>query len=201
MVVGVDLVVEQIRVAAGLPLSPQFEQLSQRGHAIECRLYAEDGDNNFMPSTGRILHYSEPSGPGVRVDSGIMKGMEITIDYDPIMAKLIVHAPDRASAITKMIDALNNYKILGVKTSKKFMIDCLRHREFAAGNTFTSFIETHMGDRQTGPTGYRKLAAAVAAVSSMSAPTAVAVGGGGSGELPTPWQIIGQWQIGDSING
>ena len=202
MVVGVDLVVEQIRVAAGLPLSEELTHISQRGHAIECRLYAEDGDNNFMPSTGKILHYSEPTGPGVRVDAGIMKDMEITIDYDPIMAKLIVHAPDRPAAVTKMIDALNNYKILGVKTSKKFMIDCMRHAEFAAGNTFTNFIETNMGERQAGPEGYRKLAAAVASVASMSAPTTVAGdSAGGGGGVPTPWQSIGQWQIGDSIHG
>ena len=80
MVTGTDLVVEQIRIAAGLPLSDQFYHLSQRGHAIECRLYAEDGEGNFMPSTGAIEHYTEPVGPGVRVDSGIMQGSDITID-------------------------------------------------------------------------------------------------------------------------
>ncbi|MEA1981358.1 MAG: biotin carboxylase N-terminal domain-containing protein, partial [candidate division Zixibacteria bacterium] len=115
MVVGVDLVVEQIRIAAGEKISDSFKNLTQRGHAIECRIYAEDGENNFMPSTGNVLFYSEPAGPGIRVDSGIQNGVEITIDYDPILAKLIVHAPDRNSAILKMIDALNNYKILGVK--------------------------------------------------------------------------------------
>jgi acetyl-CoA carboxylase biotin carboxylase subunit len=201
MVTGVDLVVEQIRVAAGLPISEQLKHLTQRGHAIECRIYAEDGDNNFMPSTGKVLHYSEPTGPGVRVDSGIMQDSEITIDYDPIMAKLIVHAPDRASAVTKMIDALNNYKILGVKTSKKFMIDCMRHPEFAAGNTFTSFIEKNMGTRETGPGQLGTLAAAAAAVAAMTAPTAVAhTAGESAGETPSPWQTLGHWQIGDSIH-
>ena len=144
MVTGVDLVVEQIRVAAGEPLSEPFHHLTQRGHAIECRIYAEDGEANFMPSTGAIVHYSEPAGPGVRVDSGIIAGVDITIDYDPIMAKLIVHAPTRDLALAKMIRALNEYKILGVKSSKRFMIDVMQHPEFIAGNTYTNFIETHM---------------------------------------------------------
>jgi len=144
-------VVEQIRVAAGKPLSEGIRKASQRGHAIECRLYAEDGDNNFLPCTGIVHHYSEPTGPGVRVDSGIMQGVEITIDYDPIMAKLIVHAPDRESAIQ------NNFK---------------------------------------------ELAAAVGAVAAQSRPSAaVHTSGGGKGAIPSPWQLLGQWQIGDSIHG
>jgi acetyl-CoA carboxylase biotin carboxylase subunit len=201
MVTGVDLVVEQIRVAAGLPLSSQLKSLSQRGHAIECRIYAEDGENGFMPSTGAVVHYTEPTGPGVRVDSGIMQGSEITIHYDPIMAKLIVHAPTRELAIAKMIDALNNYKILGVKTSKRFMIDVLLHPDFAAGKTYTNFIEKHMQDRNGPSNGDREIAAVAAAVAQMTTPRAVAAGGGGAEELPTPWQLIGSWQIGDSIRG
>lgn len=200
MVTGVDLVVEQIRVAAGMPLSFKQEQLNQRGHAIECRLYAEDGDNNFLPSTGTLLHYSEPVGPGIRVDSGVWKGMTITIDYDPIMAKLIVHAPDRETAITKMIDALNNYKFLGVKTSKKFMIDVLGHEQFAAGNTFTNFIEKHMSERDNGASSVRELAAAMAAVASATTAQAATGSADGEHEAPTPWQTIGNWQIGDAIH-
>ena len=150
MVTGTDLVVEQIRIASGRKLSEHFlGGLSQRGHAIECRIYAEDGEKNFMPSTGKIVYYSEPAGPGIRVDSGIREGTEVTIDYDPIMAKLIVHAPDRELAIAKMIDALNNYKILGVRTSKKFMIDVMSHPKFVEGITYTSFIADYMGDRDT----------------------------------------------------
>ena len=201
MVTGVDLVIEQIRIAAGLPLAEQFHHLTQRGHAIECRIYAEDGENNFMPSTGRILHYTEPVGPGIRVDSGVTTGTEITIDYDPIMAKLVVHAPDRELAIAKMIAALNRYKILGVKTSKKFMIDCLNHPEFRAGRTFTSFIERHMADRQVRREDYRELAVAAAAVATLARPvTGIAAGAGPSG-LPPVWQTIGSWQIGESIHG
>jgi acetyl-CoA carboxylase biotin carboxylase subunit len=201
MVAGVDLVVEQIRVAAGLPLSSHLKNLTQRGHAIECRIYAEDGENGFLPSTGTVVHYSEPTGPGIRVDSGITLGSEITIHYDPIMAKLIVHAPTRELAISKMIDALHNYKILGVKTSKRFMVDVLSHPEFAAGRTYTSFIEKHMQDRNGPSNGDREIAAIVAAVAQMTSPKTAVSGAAGSEELPTPWQLIGGWQIGDSIRG
>jgi acetyl-CoA carboxylase biotin carboxylase subunit len=201
MVTGVDLVVEQIRIAAGQPLSDQFGKLNQRGHAIECRIYAEDGENNFMPSTGKIIHYSEPSGPGVRVDSGVVGGVEITIDYDPIMAKLIVHAPTRELAILKMIDALNNYKLLGVKTSKKFMIDVMMHPEFAAGRTYTDFIEKHMSDREIDGAKYQELAVAVAAAAStQGVGKPVSVAGAAGSAMAEPSQLIGGWQIGDSIS-
>jgi acetyl-CoA carboxylase, biotin carboxylase subunit len=202
MVTGVDLVVEQIRIAAGHELSDQVKNLSQRGHAIECRIYAEDGDNNFMPSTGKIIHYSEPTGPGVRVDSGVNAGMEVTIDYDPIMAKLIVHAPTRDLAIDKMIRALNEYKILGVKTSKKFMIDCMTHKEFKEGRTYTNFIETHMSDRVQEIESYKELAVAAAGVASITSNNGSGINnrGGLATSFATPWETIGAWQIGDSIN-
>ncbi|MBD3404168.1 acetyl-CoA carboxylase biotin carboxylase subunit [candidate division GN15 bacterium] len=202
MVTGTDLVVEQIRVAAGLPLSEQFYSLTQRGHAIECRIYAEDGEANFMPSTGKLIHYSEPVGPGVRVDSGVELGSEITIDYDPIMAKLIVHAPSRQLAIRKMIAALNDYKILGVKTSKRFMIDCMSHKEFVNGHTYTNFIEVNMADREMDVEAYRDLAIAAAAAASgrKAALASEAVDDTGRSAAPSPWQNIGAWQIGDKIH-
>jgi acetyl-CoA carboxylase biotin carboxylase subunit len=200
MVTGTDLVVEQIRIAAGRPLSFKQEQLNQRGHAIECRIYAEDGENGFLPSTGKILHYSEPGGPGVRVDSGITQGVEVTIDYDPIMAKLIVHAPDREGAIVKMVDALNHYKILGVKSSKRFMIDVLNHPEFAAGKTFTNFIDKHMGDRGNGADEFAALAVAVASVASLTERKVAVGNGAGEASVPTPWASLGSWEIGDAIH-
>ncbi len=200
MVTGVDLVIEQIRVAAGLPLSDHFRNLSQRGHAIECRIYAEDGEDNFMPSTGRIACYREPTGPGIRVDSGVTAGTEVTIDYDPIMAKLIAHAPTRELAISKMIDALHNYKILGVKTSKKFMVDVLSHPEFAAGRTYTDFIEKNMADRKLDMEQFRELAVAVAAASSFGGrrPQAAAADSG-AGRVSI-WRSVGSWQVGDLIH-
>lgn len=201
MVTGTDLVVEQIRIAAGLPLSEHFSNLSQRGHAIECRIYAEDGESNFMPSIGKIVHYSEPAGPGIRVDSGVIQGVEVTIDYDPIMAKLVVHAPTRDMAIDKMISALNDYKILGVKSSKKFMIDCMNHKAFRAGLTYTDFIEKHMGERDTDREQYRELAVAAAAVASIAGSRQMAgAGGDGEAKVPSVWDSIGSWQIGESIH-
>ncbi|HOP06974.1 MAG TPA: acetyl-CoA carboxylase biotin carboxylase subunit [candidate division Zixibacteria bacterium] len=200
MVTGVDLVVEQIRIAAGLPLSEQFMNLTQRGHAIECRIYAEDGDNNFMPSTGKIHHYSEPVGPGIRVDSGIQAGQEVTIDYDPIMAKLIVHAPSREIAIEKMIGALNDYKILGVKTSKRFMIEAMMHPEFAAGRTYTDFIEKNMADRDVDYSPFRELAAAAASAATVLSVRKAIVAPGGETTVPSPWQSLGAWQIGETIH-
>ena len=104
MVVGPDLAQWQIRIAAGERLSFRQEDLAQRGHAIECRLYAEDPANRFLPATGRLLRFVEPRGPGVRVDSGVTSGDEISVYYDPLIAKLIVHAEDRPAAIRKMLD-------------------------------------------------------------------------------------------------
>lgn len=202
MVTGTDLVIEQIRIAAGLPLGEQFKSLTQRGHAIECRIYAEDGENNFMPSTGTIFHYSEPVGPGIRIDSGVIQGCEITIDYDPIMAKLIVYAPERNTAIKKMVEALKQYKILGVKTSRKFMIDVLNHPDFIAGKTYTDFIEKKMMNHQTDLSNYKELAAAVAAAASGNSASfrCKTEYDDKVSKIPNPWDLIGGWQIGDSIN-
>ncbi len=201
MVTGVDLVIEQIKVAAGLHLGEELKSLSQRGHAIECRIYAEDGENGFLPSSGSILFYAEPAGPGIRVESGIDANSEITINYDPIMAKLIVHAPTRDLAIHKMIHALHNYKILGVKTSKKFMADILAHPEFVAGRTFTNFIDKNMADRQVDISVLKPLATACAAAATEATLLGRGAGPGGKGASSTPWQTIGAWQIGDSIRG
>ncbi len=198
LVTGTDLVIEQIRIAAGESIGDQFYRLTQRGHAIECRIYAEDGENNFFPSTGTVVHYSEPVGPGIRVDSGIQAGTEISIDYDPIMAKLIVHAPTRQLAIAKMIHALNDYKILGVKTSKRFMIDCLSHPDFAAGRTYTSFIEQNMSTRVLDRDTYQDLAVAAATVASSDSPVRSVAETVGKARL-SPWEVIGGWQVGDSI--
>ncbi|HKK20998.1 MAG TPA: acetyl-CoA carboxylase biotin carboxylase subunit, partial [candidate division Zixibacteria bacterium] len=152
-------------------------------------------------STGKVVHYSEPSGPGIRIDSGIRRGGEVTINYDPIMAKLIVHAPDRNLAIRKMIDALNQYKILGVKTSKRFMIDVLVHPEFAAGRTYTNFIEKHMGERDVTHAEFQGMALAAAAASqSNSGAGQDAAASTGRAVRTTPWQTLGSVQIGDAIH-
>ena len=198
MVTGVDLVVEQIRIAAGEPISDYVRNISQRGHSIECRIYAEDGEDNFMPSSGKILYYEEPVGPGIRVDSGVAAGTMVGVEYDPILAKLIVHAPDRDMAINKMINALKDYRILGIKTSRRFMIDVLEHTEFRSGRTYTSFIETHMAGRKVDTDEVSSLAAAVSSAAMMRKVNA-SVGGGKKEMRPSPWQTIGPWEIGMRI--
>jgi acetyl-CoA carboxylase biotin carboxylase subunit len=194
MTTGADLVVEQIRIAAGEPISEYLQKTVQRGHAIECRIYAEDGENNFLPSSGEILYYEEPVGPGIRVDSGIAKGTVVGVEYDPILAKLIVHAPSRELAIAKMINALENYRILGIKTSRRFMIDVLKHPEFRAGRTFTDFIEKNLADRTVDVEPALEMAAAVAAAAVTAKPQATM--GGQKTISVSPWQTIGPWEIG-----
>jgi acetyl-CoA carboxylase biotin carboxylase subunit len=195
MVTGVDLVVEQIKIAAGVELSKYVKGAAQRGHSIECRIYAEDAENNFLPSSGTILFYEEPVGPGIRVDTGVARGTRVGVEYDPILAKLIVHAPSRDLAIAKMINALKDYKILGIKTSRRFMIDILAHPEFQAGHTYTNFIETYMNDREIDIVPIAELAAAVASAAVSKKPEPAPVPGVNRRRL-SPWQVIGPWEIG-----
>ncbi len=139
---GIDLVHWQIRVAAGERFPYQQEQLSQRGHAIECRIYAEDPANGFLPSTGKLLQFIEPRGPGIRVDSGFTAGDEVTHYYDPLLAKLIVYAEDREIAIQRMQAALKEFIIHGVITNIDFLQAVLSHPDFQNGEVTTRWVET-----------------------------------------------------------
>jgi acetyl-CoA carboxylase biotin carboxylase subunit len=140
-VTGIDLVELQINIAKGIPLTINQKDIKQKGWAIECRIYAEDGFNNFLPSSGKILFLQIPEGDGIRYDSGIENGSVISVYYDPILAKLITFAPTREIARNIMIDALKQNVILGVKTSILFMKRLLESDEFISGNTFTNSIE------------------------------------------------------------
>jgi len=140
-VTGIDLVREQINIANGLELTFGQKQLSQNGHAIECRIYAEDPDNNFMPSPGVIQHITEPLGFGVRHDGYVYEGFEIPIYYDPLISKLIVWGKTRSEAIARMKRALHSYKITGVKTSIKFLERIMNTPDFVEGTYNTHFIE------------------------------------------------------------
>ena len=140
LVTGVDLVRQQILIAAGESWPSARRTSPQRGHAIECRIYAEDPAGNFLPSPGRILFLQEPKGPGVRLDSGIYGGWDVPIYYDPILAKLIVWAEDRELACRRMEAALDEYAVLGIHTTIGFLKDVIRHFEFRAGRTNTAFI-------------------------------------------------------------
>ncbi|MCO6451313.1 MAG: acetyl-CoA carboxylase biotin carboxylase subunit [Caldilineales bacterium] len=143
-VTGIDLVKAQIRIAAGEPLPWRQEQIGQRRHAIEARIYAEDPANEFLPSTGKVLLAAEPAGPGVRVDAGVTTGDEISIYYDPMIAKLICLGEDRADAVRKLDWALSHYVILGVTTNIPYLRAIVRHPAFAAGELSTDFIERHL---------------------------------------------------------
>lgn len=140
-VVGVDLVKEQINIANGKDLALEQDKLEQFGHAIECRIYAEDAGNNFMPSPGEIKYISEPMGLGVRTDGYIHQGYEIPIYYDPLISKLVAWGEDRTAAIERMSRALHEYKITGVKHNIKFLQRIMNNPVFKGGNYNTHFIE------------------------------------------------------------
>ena len=140
-VVGVDLVHAQLRVASGEPLSFTQGSLSQRGHAIECRIYAEDPSQGFLPQAGALLLYQEPQGPGIRVDSGVKNGSEVSVHYDPMLAKLIVHARSREDARMRAINALRNFAILGIRTNIPFLLAVLEHPQFIAAKVDTRFLD------------------------------------------------------------
>ncbi len=168
LVTGLDLVNWQIRVAAGERFPFSQSHFTQRGHAIECRVYAEDPANGFLPSTGRLLQCIEPRGPGIRVDSGFTAGDEVTHFYDPLLAKLIVHAENREAAIQRMQAALRDFIVHGVVTNIDFMRSVLSHPDFAAGRVSTRWVETTMEsngspfDWQEGVPALHLIAAALA---------------------------------------
>ncbi len=143
-VLGLDLVHWQIRVAAGEPFPYEQDALKPRGHAIECRIYAEDPTNGFLPSTGKLLRVIEPRGPGIRLDSGIAAGAEVTHFYDPLLAKLIVQAEDRPAAIQRMLAALRDCVIHGVVTNIDLLEAVLAHPDFAAGKVSTTWVESKL---------------------------------------------------------
>lgn len=143
-VVGVDLVKEQINIASGKVLALRQEDLQQNGHAIECRVYAEDAANNFMPAPGKVTHITIPYGVGVRVDGYIYEGFEIPIYYDPLIAKLIVWGRDRKDAIERTVRALQEFKIAGVKNSLNFLENIMTAPDFVKGNYTTHFIDENI---------------------------------------------------------
>jgi acetyl/propionyl-CoA carboxylase alpha subunit len=140
-VTGVDLVHAQLRVASGESLPFSQDSLTRRGHAIECRIYAEDPSQAFLPQAGTLLLYQEPQGPGIRVDSGVRKGSTISVHYDPMLAKLIVHAASREEARRRAITALRDYAILGIRTNIPFLLQILEHPSFVDAGIDTNFLD------------------------------------------------------------
>jgi len=144
MITGVDIVKEQIRIAAGEELSCEQGHILFQGHAIECRILAADGFNNFLPSAGRITEFVPPSGPGVRVDTGVRAGSVVPTHYDPMIAKVICWNHDRPSAISRMEAALASMRIDGISTTIDFHRELLKNAYFRRGEIDTSFIRRRM---------------------------------------------------------
>jgi acetyl-CoA carboxylase biotin carboxylase subunit len=173
LVTGLDLVHLQLRIAAGERLSFKQEELALRGHAIECRIYAEDPENNFFPSPGKITRLLRPSGPGVREDSGVYEGWTVPLDYDPMLAKLIVHAPDRLAAIARMRRALDEYFVGGIKSNLSLFRRILEHPDFAAARIDTGFLDRLLSAKNEAAAtsnGLAEIAAVAAALFAATAP-------------------------------
>jgi acetyl/propionyl-CoA carboxylase alpha subunit len=141
MVTGIDLVHEQLRIAAGEPLGYTQETIRPSGYAIECRVYAEDPANGFLPSTGKLIGYRPPNGPGVRIDSGVEEDAAIGVHYDPMIAKLIVWAGDRQRGLDRMARALQEFLVLGVQTSIPLHRWLVTHPSFRVGDVDTGWLE------------------------------------------------------------
>ena len=160
---GLDLVRWQIRIAAGEKLTVRQQEVKWSGSAIECRLYAEDPDNNFFPSPGAIAQYVEPAGPGVRVDGGVYAGWSVPMEYDPLLAKLAVWGETREAATERMRRALAEYRILGITTNLRFLEELMSDRYFVAGQLHTSFLDEFMKRRQPAQNNEGALVAAILA--------------------------------------
>ena len=178
---GLDLVALQILIAGGEKLPLRQEEVTFSGHAIECRICAEDPRSNFLPSTGKIVHLRTPAGPGIRDDRGVDEGGEISVYYDPMIAKLIAWGPTRESAALRMIRALREYEVLGVKTNIALCLFVLSHPLFRAGEISTHFLQTHWNPEEMpgGEPGEPEAAAAVCALIAAGTPAPAGWGGGG----------------------
>ena len=192
MVTGLDLVRKQIQIAAGQPLGLKQEEVSWRGAALECRIYAEDPEKGFLPSPGLIRSLRQPSGPGVREDSGIYQGWEVPVFYDPMLSKLVTWAETRSEAISRMHRALDEYRISGIKTTIPFFRTILAHPKFLAAELGTDFIQKHY--RPSGPSPGREELREVAAIgAALYASRARASDTGRRDPRESPWKLWGRW--------
>jgi acetyl-CoA carboxylase biotin carboxylase subunit len=192
-VVGMDLVQAQLRVASGEALPWRQESLAQRGHAIECRIYAEDPATDFLPQAGPLTVYREPQGPGIRVDSGVVEGDEVSIYYDPLLAKLIASGESRETARGRMLAALRQFAVLGTRTNIPFLIRVLEHDRFGQAGIDTSFLDREghsLCEQAAGP----GLPAALAAAAAHDGRGSTRAGGAPAAE--DPWDRLKGWRNG-----
>jgi acetyl-CoA carboxylase biotin carboxylase subunit len=194
LVTGIDLVQAQLRIAMNEPLWFRQPDVVARGHAIECRICAENPAQQFLPSPGTIVHLREPQGPGIRVDSGIVAGYSVPLYYDPLLAKLSVWGETRDAARRRMLAALRDYVILGCTTAIPFLLDVLDHPAFISGDTHTHFIAEHF-PAWHGRDRHLIIAAIAAAID--AARTRRAAATDGMPAAPTsPWMNLGHWRLG-----
>ncbi len=196
LVTGVDLVKLQIQMAAGAQLPLRQGDLEQRGHAIECRIYAEDPDQGFLPSPGRIQALRLPGGPGVRDDSGVYEGYEVPIHYDPLISKLACHGRDRGDAIARLRRAVSEYTILGIKSTLPFFSRVLRHPAFVAGEYDTSFVEKFLQEPQGSPERPWEIAVAAAAIRELQDRRAARHAASGDGLRLSAWRQAAWCEMG-----
>ena len=191
---GIDLVKEQLKIASGIPLSYSQEEIQQYGHAIEVRIYAEDPANNFMPSAGIIQFLRPPNGPGVREDSGVYEGFEVSLFYDPILSKLIVWGKDRNEAIARMIRALKEYQIYGIQTTIPFGLMVMQNKNFQSGNFDTSFVEKEFRKGTFEQGDHSKIAAIAALLVSQGKVSSKLPVSQNHRTCESPWKIAGRTQ-------
>jgi len=190
-VTGIDLVLAQLRIAGGEPLPWRQEQLTQRGHAIECRIYAEDPASGFLPQAGPLLLYREPSGPGIRVDSGVREGDRIGVNYDPLLAKLVVAGETRDEAVARAIAALRAYPILGIRTNVGFLARLLAHDAFRSGALHTGLVDTLAQELSATPPLPEEVLVAAAMTSRAARGTTAPAGAEPAAD--DPWHALGAW--------
>jgi len=196
-VTGLDLVRHQLEVAAGGELPFEQSQLESRGHAIECRIYAEDPSTRFGPSPGTIVGLGLPEGPGVRFDGGVRVGSEVPVHYDPILGKLVTWAEDRPAAVERMLRALSETTVLGVQTPVELLVDLLATEAFQKGETHTGLVEAYLESWQ--PSAEADLLVATALLAQRLAGVSPAASTGTAATktaIDTPWQRLGAWKMG-----
>ncbi len=199
-ITGLDLVRWQVLIADGAKLPFTQDELNRRGHAIECRIYAEDPENNFMPAPGPITYMSTADGPGVREDSGVYSGATVPVHYDPMISKLVVWAEDRQSAIGRMRRALSEYTVSGITTNIAFHDEVLQHPDFVEGTYDTEFVPRMMAGREKPAQHFGAQAELAAVVAAHRRDEAVAEAGGGAEAGPrsttngSSWKQLGRFR-------
>ena len=190
LVLGIDLVRAQIETAQGNPLPFDPERLTQRGHAIEVRVYAEDPDDGFLPQAGRIERWQAPSGPGVRVDAAIESGMEVSVRYDPMLAKICAYAATRTDAIARMCRALEETQVIGIRSNVSWLRRVVGSDAFVSGEVSTSFLERHASAFDLGPASDD---AAAVAVLLASRGATVSRRDSGRSRTSSVAELVGEW--------